>query len=51
MVDISFLEDGVVNISSLEGSVVGNSNTCGACNEIYLYPSMTDTQCNTEYIV
>ena len=29
MVDISFFEDGVVAISALENSVVGN--TCGTC--------------------
>ena len=32
MVDISFLEDGVVD-TSLEDGVVGNANTCGTCNE------------------
>ena len=51
VVDISSLKDGVVDISSLEDGVVGNDNTCGTCNEIYLYPSMTGTQCNTQYFI
>ena len=31
---ISFLEDGVVGISSLGDGEVGNDNTCSTCNEI-----------------
>ena len=31
MVDISFLEDGVVDMSSLE-----DGNACGTCNEIVI---------------